>query len=149
MPIQAALTIQGIAELKDALGRLPAELKGQATGIVIEAAYGAQAEIVAAYPQGPTGKLKKGVKVRVQEIGPYSVAAQVRSSAPHGWWFEHADELTRPRETKQKAKRGIMFSRKGRPPEVFIPAMIRYRRAMYLKLAELIRSTGLIATLDA
>jgi len=147
--MSAALTIRGIAELKDALGRLPTELKGQATQFVIDAAYGAQAEIVAAYPQGPTGKLKKGVKVTVQEIGPYGVAAQVRSSAPHGWWFEHADELTRVRETKQKAKRGIMFSRKGRPAEVFIPAMVRYRRAMYLKLADLIRSTGLIVTLDA
>jgi len=138
----ATLTIQGIAELKDALGRLPAELKGQATGIVVEAAYGAQAEIVAAYPKGPTGKLKKGVKVKVQEIGPYSVAAQVRSSAPHGWLYEHG---TQPRKTKRGWNRGTMPA----PEAVFIPAMIRYRRAMYLKLAELIRATGLIVTLDA
>jgi hypothetical protein len=138
----ATLTIQGIAELKDALGRLPAELKGQATGIVVEAAYGAQAEIVAAYTKGPTGKLKKGVKVKVQEIGPYSVAAQVRSSAPHGWLYEYG---TVARKTKRGWNRGTMPN----APDVFIPAMIRYRRAMYLKLAELIRSTGLIVTLDA
>ena len=142
MPSQATLTIQGIAELKDALGRLPTELKGQATQFVIDAAYGAQAEIVAAYPQGPTGHLKKGVKVRVQEIGPYSVAAQVRSSAPHGWLYEHG---TQPRKTKRGWNRGTMPN----PADVFIPAMVRYRRAMYLKLAELIRSTGLIVTLDA
>jgi hypothetical protein len=142
MPIHATLTIQGIAELKDALGRLPDELKGQATGIVVEAAYGAQREIVAAYPQGPTGKLKKGVKVRVQEIGPYSVAAQVRSSAPHGWLYEHG---TQPRKTKKGWNRGTMPD----PPDVFIPAMVRYRRAMYLKLAEILRATGLIVTLDA
>ena len=140
--MNAALTIRGIAELKDALGKLPTELKGQATGIVIEAAYSAQRDIVAAYPQGPTGKLKKGVKVTVQEIGPYSVAAQVRSSAPHGWLYEHG---TQPRKTKRGWNRGTMPN----APDVFIPAMVRYRRAMYLKLAELIRSTGLIVTLDA
>jgi hypothetical protein len=140
--MSAALTIRGIAELKDALGRLPTELKGQATQIVLDSAYAAQAEIVAAYPQGPTGHLKKGVKVRVQEIGPYSVAAQVRSSAPHGWLYESG---TRPRKTKRGWNRGTMPN----PPDVFIPAMIRYRRAMYLKLADLIRSTGLIVTLDA
>ena len=138
----ATLSIQGIAELKDALGRLPTELKGQATQIVLDSAYAAQAEIVAAYPQGPTGKLKKGVKVRVQEIGPYSVAAQVRSSAPHGWLYEHG---TQPRKTKKGWNRGTMPA----PPAVFIPAMVRYRRAMYLKLADLIRSTGLVVTLDA
>jgi hypothetical protein len=142
MPIQAALSFQGIAELKDALGKLPEELKGKATGIVIEAAYGAQREIVAAYPQGPTGHLKKGVKVKVQEIGPYSVAAQVRSSAPHGWLYEYG---TKARKTKKGWNRGTMPN----PPDVFIPAMVRYRRAMYLKLADIIRATGLIVTLDA
>ncbi|HZD63872.1 MAG TPA: hypothetical protein VE200_13880 [Xanthobacteraceae bacterium] len=138
----AHLTIQGIQELKIALGNLPTDLKGQATQLVLDSAYAAQAEIVAAYPQGPTGKLKKGVKVRVQEIGPYSVAAQVRSSAPHGWLYEHG---TQPRKTKRGWNRGTMPN----PADVFIPAMVRYRRAMYLKLADLIRATGLIVTLDA
>jgi hypothetical protein len=140
--MSAALTIRGIAELKDALGKLPTELKGQATGLVVEAAYSAQREIVAAYPQGRTGKLKKGVKVTVQEIGPYSVAAQVRSSAPHGWLYEYG---TKARHTKRGVNRGTMPN----APDVFIPAMVRYRRAMYLKLADIIRATGLIVTLDA
>src|SRR4029450_10216991 len=51
--MNAMLEIRGIAELKDALARLPAELKGQATGIVVDAAYAAQRDIAAAYPQGP------------------------------------------------------------------------------------------------
>jgi len=140
--MSAEFTFRGIAELKDALGKLPDELKGKSTQIVIDAAYGAQAEIVAAYPKGPTGHLQKGVKVKVQEIGPYGVAAQVRSSAPHGWLYEYG---TRARKTKRGWNRGTMPN----APDVFIPAMIRYRRAMYLKLADLIRSTGLIVTLDA
>jgi hypothetical protein len=145
--LQMHLSIQGIAELKDALGRLPAELKGQATQIVLDTAYAAQADIVSQYPQGATGNLKKGVKVFIREVGPYAVAAQVRATAPHSWWHEHGTEL-RHRETKKKASRGVMFSKKGPPRPVFIPTMIRYRRAMYAKLAALIQSTGLVVTFD-
>jgi hypothetical protein len=139
----ATLTIQGIAELKYELGKLVPELKGEATSIVIDTAYAAAEDIRSQYPQGETGNLKKGVKVTVKEIGPFAVAAQVKSTAPHAWWFEHGHELTKKRETKKKAGRGIMFSHKGLPRPVFIPTMIRYRRAMYQKLAALIRSTGL------
>ncbi len=131
----ATLTIQGIAELKYELGRLPTELK--------DTAYAAAADIESQYPQGETGNLKKGVKVTVKEIGPFAVAAQVRSTAPHAWWSEFGHELTKVRTTKKGATRGIMFSKKGIPRPVFIPTMIRHRRAMYLKLAELLRRTGL------
>ena len=142
MSNDVTLSFQGLAELKDALGKLPEQLKGPATQIVIEAAYSAQREIVAAYPKGPTGKLKRGVQVTVQKIGQFGVAAQVRSRAPHSWLYEHG---TTARKTKKGWNRGTMPD----APDVFIPAMVRYRRAMYLKLAELIRSTGLIVTLDA
>jgi hypothetical protein len=143
----AALRLFGIQELKIALTNLPTELKGQASKLVLDTAYAAAAEIETAYPQGPTGNLKKGVKVRVLEFGPNAVAAQVRSTAPHAWWNEHGDRL-HERETKQKAKRGRMFSKKGIPRPIFVPTMIRYRRAMYLKLAEIIKATGLDVKLE-
>jgi len=152
--IEATLTIQGIRELKDALGRLPDELKGQATVIVTEAAYSAAADIGSQYPIGPgsrkypAGRLRKGVKVTIKEIGPFRVAAQVRSTAPHAWWHEHGSELHHERKTKKGWTRGIMFSKKGVPRPVFIPTMIRYRRAMYQKLAALIASVGLTAKHD-
>jgi hypothetical protein len=144
---EARLTIQGIAELKDALARLPTELKGQATGFVVEAAYAAQRDIVAQYPVGPGnartgykgGKLQKGVKVTVKEIGPFKVAAQVRSTAPHGWLYEHGTQV----RTYRGANRGSM------PPHyVFIPTMIRHRRALYGQLATIIREHGLTVTLE-
>ena len=144
----ATLEIRGLAELKDALGKLPAELKAEATSIVMDTSYAAATEIAAQYPLGASGDLKKGVKVKVQEIGPFAVAAQVRSTAPHAWWFEHGHELTKRRETKTHAGRGIMFSKKGIPRPVFIPTMIRHRRAMYQKLAGLLRATGLQVTLE-
>jgi hypothetical protein len=151
----ATITIRGLAELKDQLGRLVPELKGEATKIVTDTAYAAAADIRDQYPLGPGtgpgsknphpgGNLKKGVKVSVKEIGPHGVYVQVRSTAPHAWWSEHGHELTKARITKKtKANRGIMFSKKGIPRPVFIPTMIRYRRDMYHKLAEIIRATGL------
>jgi len=143
----AALRVFGIQELKIALTNLPTELKGPASKLVLDTAYAAAAEIEAAYPKGPTGNLKKGVKVRVLEFGPHAVAAQVRSTAPHAWWNEHGEKL-HERTTKQGTPRGRMFAKKGIPRPVFVPTMIRYRRAMYLKLAEIIKATGLDVKLE-
>jgi hypothetical protein len=153
-----ALEIRGIAELKNALGKLPTELKGQATQIVLDTAYAAREDIASQYPIGPPdrfrkgvpitpGNLRKGVKVFPKEVGPFAVAAQVRSTSPHAWWHEHGSELHH-RETKKGWSRGTMFGKKGPPRPVFVPTMIRYRRAMYQKLADLLRSTGLTVTLE-
>jgi hypothetical protein len=157
MPIEATLTIAGIAELKDALGKLPAELKGQATQIVLDTAYAAAEDVREQYPLGPgtskrgravpPGQLKKGVKVFIKEVGPFAVLAQVRSTSPHAWWHEHGSEL-KPRETKKGWSRGTMFGVKGIPRPVFVPTMIRHRRWMYQKLAALIASTGLTVKHD-
>jgi len=59
--MSASLTISGIAELRAELSRLPSELKGEATAIVLDTAYAAKDDIVSQYPQGETGNLKKGV----------------------------------------------------------------------------------------
>jgi hypothetical protein len=153
----AALRLFGIQELKIALANLPTELKGQASKLVLDTAYAAAAEVEAAYPTGPgnwkngrwvpPGQLKKGVKVRILEFGPHAVAAQVRSTAPHAWWNEHGEKL-HERKTNKGVPRGRMFSKKGIPRAVFVPTMIRYRRAMYLKLAEIIKATGLDVKLE-
>jgi hypothetical protein len=154
MPIQATLTIQGLAELKDALAKLPEELKGQATQIVLDTAYAAAKDVESQYPTGPgtskngrkipPGQLKKGVKVFPLDVGAFAVAAQVRSTSPHAWWHENGWKL-KPRETRKKWNRGTMFSQKGVPRPVFVPTMIRHRRWMYQKLAVLLESVGLIA----
>jgi hypothetical protein len=118
---------QFIVELRS----LPAELKGDATTIVVDAAHKAQAEIVAAYPV-VTGNLRKGVKVTIAALGPAGVDAVVRSSAPHAWLYEHGrsrwGEISDP------------------PAPVFIPTMMRMRRAMYARLAQLLEQHGLDVT---
>jgi len=157
MPIQATLSLQGLAELKDALARLPQELKGQATQIVLDTAYAAAKDVESQYPIGPgtsrngrkipPGQLRKGVKVFPMQVGAFAVAAQVRSTSPHAWWHENGWKL-KPRETRKKWSRGTMFGVKGVPRPVFVPTMIRYRRVMYQKLAVLLESVGLLVKHD-
>jgi hypothetical protein len=157
MPIQATLTIQGLAELKHALANLPQELKGQATQIVLDTAYAAAKDVESQYPIGPgtskngrkipPGQLRKGVKVFPLAVGAFAVAAQVRSTSPHAWWHENGWKL-KPRETRKKWSRGTMFGVKGVPRPVFVPTMIRHRRVMYQKLAMLLESVGLLAKHD-
>jgi hypothetical protein len=157
MPLQATLSLQGLAELKDALARLPEELKGQATQIVLDMAYAAAKDVESQYPIGPgtskhgrkipPGQLRKGVKVFPLAVGAFAVAAQVRSTSPHAWWHENGWKL-KPRETRKKWSRGTMFGVKGIPRPVFIPTMIRHRRVMYQKLAMLLESVGLLAKHD-
>lgn len=119
---------QFITELR----QIPTELKGEATTIIVDAAHAAQAEIVAAYPQGPTGNLKRGVTVTIEAMGPHGVSAKVRSSAEHAWLWEHGrsrwGEISDP------------------PAPVFIPTMMRMRRAMYARLAALLGQHGLAVT---
>jgi hypothetical protein len=127
----SAFEIRGLDQLIRDLQQLPTELKGDATTIVIDAAHKAQAEIVAAYPV-VTGNLRRGVKVGVKVIGPEGVNAVVRSSAPHAWLYEHGrsrwGEVSDP------------------PAPVFIPTMMRMRRAMYAQLARLLEQHGLDVT---
>ena len=135
--MSVSLKIHGINELKQALADLPANLKGQATAIVLDNAHAAANDIRSQYPTGLTGNLKKGVKVVVKEVGPVGVAAQVRSSAPHAHLWEFGTEA---RHTKLGWNRGVM---KRPPAPVFIPTMIKYRRLMYRKLAAIIEAQGL------
>lgn len=142
------LRLTGILELKQALANLPAQLKGEATGIVMETAYAAADDIRNQYHQGPTGNLKKGVRVVVKEIGPVGVAAQVRSTAPHAPLYEFGTEARHYiTASGKKHATGKMWGKRPGTP-VFIPTMIRYRRALYAKLAALIQSHGLTVKVD-
>jgi hypothetical protein len=150
--MSATLEIRGIQELKQALANLPSQLKGEATAIVLDSAHAAKDAIVAQYPIGPDGRfrkgkpitpgnLRKGVRVVVKEIGPFAVAAQVRSQAFHAHLWEFGTQA------RHYITQGRVWKNVGsmpRPPTpVFIPTMIRYRRAMYAQLAALLERHGL------
>jgi hypothetical protein len=131
------IRLDGIEELRDALRRLPHDLKAEAVEIVQETAESAAAEIRAKYPTR-TGNLREGVHVRPSEVSTFGAGAIVKNSAKHAWIFEHG---TVARRTSIGAKRGSMP-----PGNVFIPIAIRKRRAMEAKLKAVLVRHGLVVS---
>lgn len=130
---------RGLDELKAALRELPAHLASEAQDIVFGAADAAAAEIVAAYPSR-TGNLRKGVSVK-RQTSVFSTTATVINKATHAFIFENG---TQARHNKIGANRGSMP-----PGHVFVPRVVRHRRAMYEGLKDLLEREGLMVTGDA
>lgn len=119
-------------EFRKALRNLPKELADEAQGVVMDAANGAKAEIVAAYPE-VTGRLKHGVKVTT-EFSAFGASAVVKSSAKHSHLYEYGSQV---RHTNIGANRGAM------PPRpVFVPVVVRRRKQMYEGLIRLLQRAG-------
>ena len=133
--MSASLTFIGLDALRKALLALPAELAAQAAGIVEGAADGAAAEIKAAYPEGDTGNLRRGVRVRSERAADYVVRRVVRSTAPHATLFETG---TQTRQTRLGYNRGFMPG-----ANIFVPVVTRRRRAMFEQLVTIVEEAGL------
>lgn len=130
------LTWIGLDELKAALFNLPADLTAKAAGIVTESAEAAAAEIRAAYPEGDTGNLRRGVKVGTKGArGAHTVRRVVRSTAPHATLFETG---TQTRQTALGYNRGFMPG-----ANIFVPVVVRRRRAMQEDLVRIVEQAGL------
>lgn len=135
--MSAVVSWFGLAELKQQLERLPEELTVEATHIVEgaanAAAFGARSGYAA---HRVTGNLQEHVVVVPgRNRGPWTTGFIVKNTARHAVIFENGTEA---RHTKQGWNRGRMP-----PGNVFIPAMMRARFAMYLELtAMLVRHTG-------
>lgn len=132
------LVFDGIEELREALRALPHELTEEAVGIVFTAAEEAKSEIVVAYPEGPTGNLKKRVRV-TQRRSRFAMSAVVSSSAPHAHLYEFGSQVRRVTSTGQNA--GAMPAK-----ATFIPVMQRKRRKMYEELIAVLVRNGLLVT---
>ena len=135
-----AVTWTGMQEFKNALHNLPAELTGEATNIVIEAAKSAERDTKAAYPQGPTGNLRRGVTTTVEAIGRGGVSARVKSNAFHANLFENGYRGKKPGGTGPKEQRVVPDSQK------MIPIAIRARRQMHVKLIDMVQRHGLVVS---
>ena len=78
----------------------PVALATAAAPSVTTAADDAAAAVRAAYPKGPTGNLKAGVRVgRRPGTDPAITSADVVSGAPHAHLYEHGTRYMRPRPT--------------------------------------------------
>lgn len=133
----------GLAEFKADLHALPADCVEEANGIVLTHAESAKQQIVAAYPFGPTGNLKRGVTMR-RDFSQQIASATVKSGARHAHIFERG---SRQRRTRQGWNRGRM-------PEApftqrMIPIVIRVRRQMVNALIAMLERKGLIVKKEA
>jgi hypothetical protein len=127
--------MQGLTELRAALRELPHELTKEASDIVNETADRAKTDIVAAYPE-VTGALKRGVK-RGNITKAFVAGAIVVSTAPHANIFEHGSQT---RKTASGAPNPLP------PGRVFVPIVVRARRAMQNKLVDLVRKAGFVVS---
>lgn len=134
------LRFDGLAELREQLRNLPAELTAEASRIVDGAANGAAAEIKAAYPVY-TGNLRDHLVVTHTEGGKWSAGAIVKNTAKHAWLVEHGSQA---RHTDIGANRGSMPAR-----PIFVPAVMRARRRMYESLKQLLVRNGFQVSGDA
>lgn len=98
--MSVSLNLQGLRALAKAMDRLPDDLADKAGAAVRQAAVETAAELRGELPKGPTGNLKRGVRLKQRD----PLVWQVISGAPHAFIHE---EGTGPRVTKGGASRGI------------------------------------------
>jgi HPt (histidine-containing phosphotransfer) domain-containing protein len=103
--MSVSLNLQGLRQLAKSLEQLPDALAEQAAAQVRQSAVETASELRDALAKGPTGNLKR--RVRLQRRDP--LVWQVISGAPHAFINE---EGTTVRQTKSGANRGVSPARK-------------------------------------
>src|SRR5262249_14738867 len=91
------LTMEGLAEFKAEVLRLPIELRSEAGNVVLSQARAAASAIAAGYPQ-KTGNLRSGVRTIKEAADQYSAISTVVSASPHVLLYERG---TKPRAVRK------------------------------------------------
>lgn len=113
----ATLEMQGLDELKKLVAGFADACTDDGQQLADQAAMRAVEEVKAAYPQGPTGNLKKGVRiVRVKGDG-HRVLSIVKSTAPHAHLYEYG--------TRRQPARPVMGEVAARVRRDFYTDLIR------------------------
>lgn len=129
------LVLDGLAELRAALQRLPEELRQEGAAIIDNAAEVTASSLRQSYPVGDTGNLRAGVSVKTEHT-PYGTIGIVTSRSPHAhlWEFGSQNRVTRA------------GWRRGKSPEHkkegLVPIAQRNRKKMNQQLVELVRKAG-------
>lgn len=130
----------GLDGLKKELMALPENLTGEGGHIVEGSANGAATSVRSQYASHRvTGTMQSRVLVETRKSKQFGVAATVKSTAPHAHLFEKGTQA-RHYITRNGVKHLL-----GRmpPANIFIPTIIRYRRAMFENLKDMLRRNGL------
>ena len=118
------LKLWGFRELRADLQDFPTGVRDEAAPIMLRAARRGETAVRAAYPMGPTGNLKKGVKVLARLPEGIAVFFKLVTGAPHAHLYEFGT-------VKQPAR------------PTFNPIANAERRAAVVEVAALVESKGL------
>lgn len=129
----------GLDELRRQLKALPADLAHEAREHVIEAAESAATALRQVYPPGPTGRLRRGVKVTVKQTEA-AVVATLKSTAPEAHLWEWG---TQNRRTQQGWNRGAAPAHYN---QGVVGIGLRHRRRLNGQLVELVKRNGFEVT---
>lgn len=116
-----------IAELTDA----PAEIRADGMVILREELESAADEIRAAYPQGPTGNLKRGVSVSIPNS--QALIGSVKSTSPESHLYEFGTQTRQSRGGNRGA---------ARPHPVTVPIANQHRREMFERMKQMLANMG-------
>jgi hypothetical protein len=105
---------------REALSRATAEIKAVVGVRADRAASNLTSALQALYPQGKTGRLRRGVVKRKASNG---IGSFVRSNAPHVHFLEGGTK-ERFDSTRGNARRGRVTAR-----PIFVPAAVRERKS--------------------
>lgn len=129
----------GLDELRRQLKALPADLAHEARQNVVDAAEHAADSLRQAYPPGPTGRLRRGVKVTVKQTDA-AVVATLKSTAPEAHLWEFGTQV---RRTQQGWNRGAAPAHYN---QGVIGIAGRYRKTLNGQLVDLVRRNGFEVT---
>lgn len=135
--MSASVEWTGLDDLLSDLLKLADHLGHDVGPIVYGHARKAEQQIRNAYPVR-TGDLKNGMAVETIAAGSFGAAARVVNHSDHAGVFESG---TQGHHRDLGADRGPMP-----PGHIFVPIVLRERRAMYAEIKTLLRSVGFTVT---
>ena len=142
------LVFDGLAELREELRNLPADLTDEATGIVDDAAREAEATIDAGYPTR-SGRLRAGLRVTRVHAGKYAAGAILKNVAKHAWLYDNGSEARHyVTDSGSKHETGEMWGRRP-PTHLFVRTVVRVRRKMFGRFKDLLTRKGATVSGDA
>lgn len=134
--MSAKFVLDGVAEMRIALRKLPYDLTDDTQEMIEHHAQRAVSRLSGAYPHR-TGDLGTGIEVRTRPR-QLVAGALVVNPDPHAHLFEHG---TQARHNRIGANRGAMPA-----GNVFVPIIMDERRQLYAEIVDLLGTVGITVT---
>jgi hypothetical protein len=130
----------GLEEFRDALKRLPTDLRDDAAEIMNTEVEVARAAIDAEYATHTvTGTLRARLRLTTKYDGPYGYRAELRNRAAHAWIFDYGTEARH----YVTASGRTHATGKMPPTHTFVRNAIRARERIQTRIVKMMEGHGL------